>query len=57
MNVISEHIALRWEFITENKKVRTKERKHALKQKSDKEKQKVLDLKTSINFTFNHFFQ
>ena len=35
----------------ENKKVRKKERKHALDQESDQEKKKVFRLK-NINFTF-----
>ena len=34
---------LRREFIKENRKVRKKERKHALDQESDQEKRKFLD--------------
>ena len=33
---------LRWEFIKENKKMRKKERKHALDQEHDQEKRKFL---------------
>ena len=34
---------LRWKFIKENKKVRKKERKHALDQENYQEKRKFLD--------------
>ena len=37
------HIRQRWEFLKEKKKVRKKERKHALDQESDQEKRKFLD--------------
>ena len=47
---------LRWQFIKENKKVRKKERKHALDQDSDQvndqEKGKFLDLKNINQFYF-----
>ena len=47
---------LRWQFIKENKKVRKKERKHALDQDSDQvndqEKRKFLDLKKINQFYF-----
>ena len=47
---------LRWQFIKENKKVRKKERKHALDQDSDQvndqEKRKFLDLKNINQFYF-----
>ena len=45
-------IKLRWGFIKENKKVRKKERKHALCQESDQEKKKVFSLKNIDQFDF-----
>ena len=43
---------LRWEYIIENKKVRKKERKHAIDIKTDQEKDKVFILRNINQFYF-----